>query len=58
VVVAVAVAVARAVDDHAAVQQAASKHADDFQQRLQVAQLDYLTTSNAAATTLAENCVG
>src|SRR5262249_33545415 len=32
--------------------------ADAFQHRLQLAQLDYLTSSRAAATTLAENYVG
>lgn len=32
--------------------------ADAFQQRLQLAQLDYLTSSRAAATTLSENYVG
>jgi p-hydroxybenzoate 3-monooxygenase len=31
---------------------------DDFRYRLQVAELDYLTSSRAAATTLAENYVG
>jgi p-hydroxybenzoate 3-monooxygenase len=32
--------------------------ADDFEHRLQLAQLDYVTSSNAAMTTLAENYVG
>ena len=32
--------------------------ADAFQHRLQLAQLDHLTASKAAATTLAENYVG
>jgi p-hydroxybenzoate 3-monooxygenase len=32
--------------------------ADAFQHRLQLAQLDSLTTSKAAATTLSENYVG
>jgi len=31
---------------------------DDFQQRLQLSQLDYVTSSHAAASTLAENYVG
>jgi p-hydroxybenzoate 3-monooxygenase len=31
---------------------------DDFEAQLQLAQLDYVTRSTAAATTLAENYVG
>jgi p-hydroxybenzoate 3-monooxygenase len=31
---------------------------NDFQHRLQLAELDYLTSSRAASTTLAENYVG
>jgi p-hydroxybenzoate 3-monooxygenase len=33
-------------------------HDDDFQHRLQLTELDYVTSSRAAATTLAENYVG
>jgi p-hydroxybenzoate 3-monooxygenase len=32
--------------------------ADDFEHKLQLAQLDYVVSSKAAATTLAENYVG
>ena len=32
--------------------------ADDFEHKLQLAELDYVTSSRAAATTLAENYVG
>ena len=32
--------------------------ADDFERRLQIAQLDYVCNSTAAATTLSENYVG
>ena len=31
---------------------------DPFEERLQLAQLHYVTSSDAAATSLAENCVG
>jgi p-hydroxybenzoate 3-monooxygenase len=33
-------------------------HADPFEHRVQVAELDYVANSTAAATTLAENYVG